>query len=123
MRRARRTAIDVRIVGSFAWTKGHVVSGEPPEEEEPASCPILDLQLGPLDLDLLGLRVQLNQVDLNISAEPGPGNLLGNLLCAVVSLLDGVDLSGLLGDLLQQLLDALAELIGGIGGGAAPETA
>jgi hypothetical protein len=97
------------------------MSGEPPEE--PDSCPILDLQLGPLDLNLLGLRVQLNQVDLDISAEPGPGALLGNLLCAVVSLLDGVDLSGLLGDLLQQLLDALAELIGGIGGGAEAEPA
>jgi hypothetical protein len=102
-------------------TKGHVMSEEPPEE--PDNCPILDLQLGPLDLDLLGLRVQLNQVDLQITAEPGPGNLLGNLLCAVVSLLDGVDLSGILGDLLQQLLDALAELIGGIGGGAEAEPA
>jgi hypothetical protein len=86
----------------------------PPEE---AGCPILDLQLGPLDLDLLGLRVQLSQVDLNITAEPGPGNLLGNLLCAVVSLLDGVDLSGILGDLLLQLLDALIGLIEGLGGG------
>jgi hypothetical protein len=91
------------------------MSEEPPEE--PASCPILDLQLGPLDLDLLGLRVQLSQIDLDITAEPGPGNLLGNLLCAVASLLDGVDLSSLLGDLLQQLLDALSGLIEGIGGG------
>lgn len=90
------------------------MSEEPPEQ--PEGCPILDLQLGPLDLDLLGLRVQLNQLDLNITAEPGPGNLLGNLLCAVVSLLDGVDLSGILGDLLQQLLDAISGLLEGIGG-------
>jgi hypothetical protein len=93
------------------------MSEEPPEE--PAGCPILDLQLGPLDLDLLGLRVQLSQIDLNITAEPGPGNLLGNLLCALVGLLDGIDLSGILGDLLEQLLDALTELIRGIGGGGA----
>jgi hypothetical protein len=102
----------------------HGMSEEPPEEQ--TGCPILDLQLGPLDLDLLGLRVQLSQIDLNITAEPGPGNLLGNLLCAVVSLLDGVDLSGILGDLLQQLLDALTGLIEGIGGGggdAEPEPA
>jgi hypothetical protein len=37
---------------------------------------------------LLGLVVDLNQVVLNITAQPGPGNLLGNLLCAVAHLLD-----------------------------------
>jgi hypothetical protein len=54
-----------------------------------AACPILTLVLGPLDLNLLGLRVQLNRVNLRITAVPGPGNLLGNLLCAVAGLLDG----------------------------------
>ncbi|MFL5531900.1 MAG: hypothetical protein ACJ8BC_07990 [Gemmatimonadales bacterium] len=54
-----------------------------------ASCEILDLVLGPLDLDLLGLVVHLDVVALNITAVPGPGNLLGNLLCAVAGLLDG----------------------------------
>lgn len=53
-----------------------------------ASCQILRLVLGPLDLNLLGLRVQLNQVVLNITAVPGPGNLLGNLLCAIANLLN-----------------------------------
>jgi hypothetical protein len=53
------------------------------------SCQILDLVLGPLDLDLLGLQVHLDQVHLNITAQSGPGNLLGNLLCAVAGLLDG----------------------------------
>jgi hypothetical protein len=40
------------------------------------SCQILDLTLGPLHLDLLGLVVDLNQVHLNITAQPGSGNLL-----------------------------------------------
>src|SRR5262245_23850601 len=53
------------------------------------SCQILNLTLGPLDLDLLGLQVHLNQVHLNITAQQGPGNLLGNLLCSVAHLLDG----------------------------------
>jgi hypothetical protein len=53
------------------------------------SCQILDLTLGPLDLDLLGLVVHLDQVHLNITAQSGPGNLLGNLLCGVAGLLDG----------------------------------
>jgi hypothetical protein len=53
-----------------------------------ATCQILNLVLGPLDLNLLGLHVHLNRVVLHITAIPGPGNLLGNLLCAVAGLLD-----------------------------------
>lgn len=53
-----------------------------------ADCEILHLDLGPLDLNLLGLRVQLSRIILDITAEPGPGNLLGNLLCAIAHLLD-----------------------------------
>jgi hypothetical protein len=88
---------------------------------EPTTCPILHLELGPLDLNLLGLRVQLNQVVLDITAIPGPGNLLGNLLCAIAGLLDGVDLGGVLGNLLQSLIDALIRLLEGLGrGGASP---
>ena len=34
------------------------------------SCRILDLVLGPLDLDLLGLQVHLDTVHLNITAHP-----------------------------------------------------
>ena len=53
-----------------------------------ATCRILHLVLGPLDLDLLGLRVQLNRVVLDITARRGPGRLLGNLLCGIAGLLD-----------------------------------
>ena len=55
----------------------------------PGACDILTLALGPLDLDLLGLRVALDEVNLLIEAIPGAGNLLGNLLCGVAGLLDG----------------------------------
>jgi hypothetical protein len=54
-----------------------------------ASCSVLHLELAPLNLDVLGLVVQLDRVVLDISAVPGSGNLLGNLLCAVAGLLDG----------------------------------
>lgn len=87
---------------------------------QPAACPILHLDLGPLNLDLLGLQVHLNQVVLDVTAVPGPGNLLGNLLCAVAGLLDGIDLAGVLGRLLQGLIDALIRLLEGIGGGGGP---
>jgi len=53
------------------------------------TCSILHLVLGPLDLNLLGLKVHLDRVVLDITATSGPGNLLGNLLCAVAGLLDG----------------------------------
>ena len=75
-----------------------------------AACDILNLVLGPLDLDLLGLQIHLNRVVLDIVAVAGAGNLLGNLLCAVAGLLDGGPLAGLLAqltDLLNQILDAL----------------
>lgn len=51
-------------------------------------CPILDLDIGAIHLDLLGLVVDLAPVHLDITAESGSGNLLGNLLCALVGLLD-----------------------------------
>lgn len=70
------------------------------------TCTILTLTLGPLDLDLLGLMVHLNQVVLTITAQPGPGNLLGNLLCDVANLLNG-GLSGLLSNLVADLNNIL----------------
>lgn len=74
-----------------------------------ATCDILHLVLAPLDLDLLGLRVHLDRVVLDIVAKSGAGNLLGNLLCAVTGLLDN-GLSGVLGrltNLLNQILGVL----------------
>lgn len=74
-------------------------------------CQVLDLVLGPLHLDLLGLNVDLNQVHLNITAQPGPGNLLGNLLCSVSHLLDqGSGLNATV----QNLLNILNGLLGGL---------
>ena len=63
------------------------------------SCEILNLVLGPLDLNLLGLEVHLDQVVLNITAQAGAGNLLGNLLCAVANLLNSGGFLSILEDL------------------------
>ena len=73
-------------------------------------CEILDLVLGPLDLNLLGLEIHLDVVHLNITAVPGAGNLLGNLLCAIAGLLDGPQL-GNLGAILTNLLNAILGLL------------
>jgi hypothetical protein len=48
-----------------------------------ATCPILDLTLGPLDLNLLGLMVHLDKVHLTITAD-STGGVLGSLLCSLV---------------------------------------
>jgi hypothetical protein len=72
-----------------------------------ASCQILHLELGPLDLNLLGLMVHLDKVVLDISAQPGAGNLLGNLLCAVANLLNG---GGALSQIVTLLNQILAQL-------------
>jgi hypothetical protein len=53
------------------------------------SCSILDLTLGPLHLNLLGLVVDLNQVHLTITGQTGNGQLLGNLLCGLANALNG----------------------------------
>lgn len=45
-------------------------------------CTVLDLVLGPLDLNLLGLMVHLNRVQLRITADPN-GGILGSLLCGL----------------------------------------
>ena len=70
------------------------------------ACQILDLTLGPLHLDLLGLVVDLDTVNLQITAEPGAGNLLGNLLCGVAGLFDG-GLLGQVGQILNRILGLL----------------
>jgi hypothetical protein len=69
-----------------------------------ATCSILNLVLGPLHLNLLGLVVDLNQIVLDITGVTGPGNLLGNLLCGIAGLLDS---PGGLARLLNQILGIL----------------
>jgi hypothetical protein len=72
------------------------------------TCNILFLDLGPIHLDLLGLNIDLSRVVLNITAQQGPGNLLGNLLCALVGLLDNptANLTAI-----QALLDVINQLL------------
>lgn len=70
-----------------------------------ASCSVLNLTLGPLNLNLLGLRVQLNQVDLVITAIPS-GGLLGQLLCALAGP------QGILSGILQNIINLLNQILG-----------
>jgi hypothetical protein len=78
-----------------------------PVSQISGTCDILNLVLGPLDLNLLGLQVHLDQVVLDITAQSGAGNLLGNLLCAVAGLLDSNGSLSAISRLLNQILGAL----------------
>ncbi|HET7351993.1 MAG TPA: hypothetical protein VFJ28_13730 [Marmoricola sp.] len=96
-----------------ATVAGKGVGGPGSPGAAAAACDILNLVLGPLDLDLLGLQVHLDQIVLDIVAQSGAGNLLGNLLCAVAGLLDGAGgLGGVLGGLLTQLQGLLTQILG-----------
>jgi hypothetical protein len=104
-------------VGQLAGTLTNTVTGVPqavsqtltlPIGSLSATCQILHLVIGPIDLNLLGLVVHTNQIVLDITAQSGPGNLLGNLLCAVAGLLD----SNASGQGLAQILNQILRILG-----------
>jgi hypothetical protein len=87
-KRVRRE--DVRVPATLAPAQG--AAQIPPT---PGACTILSLTLGPIDLNLLGLRIRTNQIELLIEGIPAPGTpgpaaggLLGSLLCAITNLLN-----------------------------------
>jgi hypothetical protein len=97
--------IDLSSVPADAGGAGDLVVAQ-------QACGILDLALGPIELDVLGLNVVTSEICLRVTGETGPGNLLGNLLCALTGILDN---GGLLGDFLDTLTDAeLDALLQGI---------
>ena len=102
----RRVSRTVRMPVQRPTIQGAAASQLPPV---PNSCQILNLVLGPINLNLLGLVVRTNQINLRIDAQRGAGNLLGNLLCAITGALDpGTLANSPLGQLAQLLNSLLA---------------
>ncbi|HEY6151198.1 MAG TPA: hypothetical protein VIW19_11815 [Gaiellaceae bacterium] len=64
----------------YQTSSGSISTG--PNASPQMICSILDLTLGPLDLNLLGLIVHLDQVHLTITAD-SEGGILGSLLCSI----------------------------------------
>jgi hypothetical protein len=83
----------------------------PPIPPTPNACQILSLHLGPIDLNLLGLRVRTNAIDALIEGVRGPGNLLGNLLCAITGILDPQAATPASPSVLTQVLNSLLALL------------
>jgi len=94
-----------------ASTKGRAAQLPLPPLPPGNVCPILALDLGPINLNLLGLVVRTNQIQVRIDAVQAPGNLLGNLLCAITGLLNPTTVAGTPAAQLAQILNALVALV------------
>jgi hypothetical protein len=111
----RVTRKNVKVPVTLERAKAAGAAQVPPADElpvpTPGACPVLNLVLGPIDLNLLGLRVATNEIRALVEAVPGAGNLLGNLLCAVVHLLDPQTPTPAAPSQLTQFLNALLALV------------
>jgi hypothetical protein len=104
----RNVSLPLQLPSSAARAAGDPAAAEAVVIQQ--TCDILHLVLGPLHLDLLGLIVDLNQVQLDITADPA-GGLLGALLCAIAGLLGQSPLT----PLLEQLVGLLNQIIAILG--------
>jgi len=92
-----------------------VTASPNPDPTDP--CAILDLRLGPIHLNLLGLDVQTSPICLVLTGFPN-GGLLGQLLCGLANALNnGIPLVDFLGNLppnqLNMLLGGITDILNG----------
>jgi len=85
----------------------------------PGSTSILHLSLGPVNLSLLGLNVDLDNcangpVTVDIGAQTGPGNLLGNLLGGLSHLLDSSANGNALANALNRIANQIDQILAGL---------
>jgi hypothetical protein len=77
-----------------------------------ATCPVLHIDIGAVNLNVLGLQVTTQPVVLDISGDSA--GVLGNLVCTVLDTLNNVvNLVGLLNQILGLLTGLLGALIPG----------
>jgi hypothetical protein len=91
------TAYHYAVTGPNGFSRsGDVTDGNGPALtiDPPSQCTILHLDIQPIFLNLLGLQLTTSEITLDLTAVRGPGNLLGNLLCAVAGLLDNTGSGG-----------------------------
>lgn len=79
---AKRMTRAVHRNGLDRGVSGFEVHISPAVTQEGEICNVLDLTLGPLDLNLLGLMVHLDRLRLTITAKRG-GGVLGDLFCSL----------------------------------------
>jgi hypothetical protein len=101
------------ISGTTAFTTPLLVTATP--AATPGQCPILNLALGPINLNLLGLIVETSPICLDVTAIQG-GGLLGDLLCGIANLLSsgtpiGTAIGGLNVQQQARVLNGLASVL------------
>jgi len=108
----------VGTIGNQAFTATGLLTLTQPSA---GSTPILHLQLNEIHLDLLGLKVDTSKICLDVTAQSGSGNLLGNLLTDVANLLNGPNppsIGSVLGGLTTTQLNTLTSGLTGLLNGA-----
>ena len=73
------------------------------------TCQVLHLALGAVDLNALGLQVATQPISIDVSGDSTGTNVLGNLICTILTTVNNV--VGLV-NLLNQLLGILGGLTG-----------
>ena len=109
--KARTVSLPASVAGAGPATSAKASQDPLPPLPNGQACQILALDLGPINLNLLGLVVRTNEIQLRIDAVQGQGNLLGNLLCAVTGILNPTGALGQLTGAINQLTAALNALL------------
>jgi hypothetical protein len=71
---------------------------------------LLQVNLKPLDVNLLGLEVQTDTITVTISTQSGDGKLLGNLLQGITALINVGTVNSALNNVLSQAVDLVNSL-------------
>ena len=89
---------------------GSAITGKAPVSVQQATnCQVLHLDIGAVNLNLLGVTVATQPISIDISGTSGGTNVLGTLLCTILDTVNNV--IGLV-NLLNQLLGILGGLTG-----------
>jgi len=95
-----RSAGDAEIT---SWLNALTTTANP----NTAADTLVTLHLKPLDIKLLGLEVQTNDITVTVRAQPGNGQLLGNLLTTVSHLINLQGVNTALNNVLGSVVDLL----------------
>jgi len=107
--------VPVRVgAGSSATAASSAATGVALQQ---ASCDVLHLDLGAINLNVLGLQFVTSPITLDLTATSDAGGVLGQLICTALETVGNV--IGLV-DILNSILGLLTGLLGGLTGGLAP---
>jgi len=110
-RTVKRSGVRVPVSLARHQTAGASQLPNLPPNPTPGACQVLDLELQPIFLNLLGLQVRTSRIELLIEAVPGQNALLGNLLCGITGILDPQAATPASSSLLTRVLNALLALV------------